>query len=230
MITKYIPRKVWMQGVNPEVWFTRNRKSDIKTPRVIILGLGRAGTTFIMQILTRLGYDTGGEPYNEPINPTGRAGFEIGIINNGMVNKKILRRCPEIIKNPYLTIHIDEILTNNYVPIRAIICPIREVMETIVSRERADLFFFTEHRNMPAEERVPNMFSLLGKVMESCTLFDVPFTTIAFPRLAKDKKYLYNKLKEVFADLDYKEFSKVYDKTVNFKNIQTRLNKSNYGR
>jgi len=45
--------------------------------KIIITGPGRSGTTFLVQLLTRLHFDTGWEPYREPYFNAQRAGCEI---------------------------------------------------------------------------------------------------------------------------------------------------------
>lgn len=217
---KVIPTKVWIQAEGWRKTFMKRKPSD--EPRVVIVGLGRAGTTFLMQLLTRLGYDTGAEPYNEPYHQDVRAGFELLLTkNDGNLDKDVLIRTPQVIKAPALSVYLNQVVDEKDITIKHLICPIREIRETAQSREDVGLFYLREHQSIPMDVRIPNLFSVLGKIVEVATLENIPLTPIAFPRMVEDPRYLYECL---FKDKDifnmkpgYQKFKKVYDKLANPK-------------
>jgi hypothetical protein len=145
--------------ISDKVWYAKpgwtreynKRKLDNKTPRVIITGLGRSGTSSLMCILTRLGYDTGAEPYKEPVDEKHRAGFELRLTKDhtNIILRDRLRRTPTIVKGPALSVFIEEMITKKLIPIKMIIVPVREVREVAESRESVGLYFLAEHKNLP---------------------------------------------------------------------------------
>ena len=90
----------------------------------IITGTGRAGTTFIVQLLSRLGKDTGGDGLF-PFNQIARAGLEFNIRKAS---------APYIVKNPAICSYIDEVLSNKEIVIDHAFIPIRHLDAAARSR------------------------------------------------------------------------------------------------
>ena len=67
---------------------------------IIISGTGRAGTTFLVQLLTELGLDTGFPRAVSQTDANSNAGMELDIRDI---------KAPYIIKNPWLCDYLDEI-------------------------------------------------------------------------------------------------------------------------
>ena len=95
--------------------------------RIYISGTGRAGTTFLISLLTEIGLDTGfssaegdGSYYE-----TARAGLEKDIFD---------RDGPAIIKSPFLCDHLDEIIALG-MSVSHIIIPVRNFQDAAKSRE-----------------------------------------------------------------------------------------------
>lgn len=92
---------------------------------VIISGTGRTGTSFLVQLLTDLGLETGYHPGQTELPPAERAGLERDIR---------LSHAPYIVKNPALCEYIDEVLSNPLIKINHAIVPVREFTSAAVSR------------------------------------------------------------------------------------------------
>src|SRR5258706_14981308 len=67
---------------------------------IIISGTGRAGTTFLIQLLTELGLDTG-FPKGLTLDLNSRAGMELDIRDP---------HAPYVIKSPWLCDYLDDVL------------------------------------------------------------------------------------------------------------------------
>ncbi|EDZ92862.1 Tetratricopeptide TPR_2 repeat protein [Limnospira maxima CS-328] len=91
----------------------------------IISGTGRAGTTFLVQLLTYLGLDTGFEDTNSHVFKNCHAGMEKNIFSED---------APYIIKSPWLCDHIDEILESKKYVIDCAYIPIRDLFSASASR------------------------------------------------------------------------------------------------
>src|SRR5436309_11606939 len=92
---------------------------------LIISGTGRTGTTFLVQLLTELGLDTGFADSRSEIFSNCNAGMELDI-----------RRpdAPYIIKTPRLCNYLDEVLQSGQVIIDHAIIPMRDLYSAAQSR------------------------------------------------------------------------------------------------
>ena len=91
---------------------------------ILITGTGRAGTTFLVQLLTLLGFDTGftEKDFKTLIHPISLGGLEHDIRKPGPK--------PYIIKSPWICDYIDEIMLNKDIVIDHIIIPILGAVES----------------------------------------------------------------------------------------------------
>src|SRR5581483_8358885 len=100
-------------------------KIDEPRHHVIISGTGRAGTSFLVNLLTHLGLHTGFRLDGVELPITERAGLEIDI-----------RGCkvPYVIKSPWLCEYIDEVLSDPLIQIDHAIVPVRDFAAAAESR------------------------------------------------------------------------------------------------
>lgn len=179
---------------------------------VIISGTGRAGTTFLVQLLTSLGLDTGfSNPY-ENIYPQANAGME-----------KDLRDpdAPYIVKSPWICDYIGDVLRDGNVIIDHAIIPFRELHAAAESRRRVsanDPLGYTPNivpggiwdvENPQDQEKV--LAVKLYQLLEALIDHEVPLTFFKFPRFVIDPIYLYRKLWFLFQNISYKEFLNFYN-------------------
>ncbi len=179
---------------------------------VIISGTGRAGTTFLVQLLTSLGLDTGfSNPYKN-IYPQANAGME-----------KDLRDpdAPYIVKSPWICDYIGDVLKDGNVIIDHAIIPFRELHAAAESRRRISANDPLGHtpnivpggiwdvENPQDQEKV--LAVKLYQLLEALIDHEVPLTFLKFPRFVIDPIYLYRKLWFLFQNISYKEFLNFYN-------------------
>jgi len=174
----------------------------------IIAGTGRAGTSFIVQLLSRLGLDTGYDALF-PFNDAAKAGLEYDIRKDD---------APYIVKNPAISSYIDDILANDRIVIDHAFIPIRDLAAAARSRievqERSGVakpvpggLVFTQDRERQAEV----LAGLFHNLVLALTRADIPMTFISYPRLTADCDYLYHKLKPLLADVSRDRFGEAFD-------------------
>lgn len=177
--------------------------------RIFVSGTGRAGTSFLMQLFTDLGLDTGFEvslekgavdklpnATNSPVYfETARAGFERNIF---------LHNNPLIVKSPYLCDHVDDLILSG-IKIRHLVIPIRDVAQAAQSRRFvqkatkgesdsgavAGGLWDTEN----AKEQEEVLALKLCRLIEAGARNNIPMTFLSFPHFVRDADYTYDKLR-----------------------------------
>lgn len=202
---------------------------------VYISGTGRAGTTFLVQLLTDLGLDTGfsgtrdllappvaarerddgGEGPKEPpptYFDTARAGLERDVFapNN-----------PQVVKSPYLCEQLDAAVAAG-IPIAHIIIPVRDLHSAAESRRHVQAettgaedgggvaggLWGTAQADQQ-EAALAIRFTLL---VEGAIRHGIPFTFLSFPRFAQDPRYAYDRLRFLFPALRFALFRQSFDR------------------
>jgi hypothetical protein len=198
-------------------WINKNKilnQKEHKKHHIIISGTGRAGTTFLVQLLTSLGLDTGYEtPYTEFYTDC----------NAGMEKDIRAPEAPYIIKSPWVCDYIDEILANKDIVIDHAIIPVRDIYSAAESRRIVSKR--TENQGLPIDEirgglwhtTIPEnqeevLASQFYNLVYFLILYDIPITFLHFPRIANDPVYLFGKLKRVFRITKKNNFIRIFDK------------------
>jgi hypothetical protein len=162
--------------------------------KILITGTGRSGSSFLVHLLSGLGMDTGySEEYceNELKNEC-RGGCEWNI------------NAPyKILKNPEFAVDIYTILKEH--EIDHVIIPIRDLMKTAESRAKNNnnhgryggFWLGATHTEDQANAHAKLIYHLIDILTEN----NMPFTTISFPKMIHDGKYLRSKLLEAFKDV-----------------------------
>jgi len=191
-------------------------KRDTNRHHVIISGTGRAGTTFLVQLLTELGLDTGFPHPHAKICAERRAGME-----------RILREnpaAPYIVKSPALCEDLDGILKNENVVVDHAIIPVRDLYSAaesrrVVARNGRPKFLIPRKflgikkwsiRRPKEQESVlaQNFYRLVHTIAE----YEIPMTLLYFPRSAKDPEYLFRKINFLLKGLSYQKFVQAFQK------------------
>ena len=152
--------------------------------KVLITGTGRAGTSFLVQLLTNLGEDTG-FPKGVKLSKKCNAGLEY------RENSK-----HHIIKNPEFALRIPQI--NRELEIDHIFIPIRELQKTALSRARigdgdGGLWNATD-----LQEQEEFNAKLFYKLIYDCVRLGIDYTLIDFEGMTKDPDYLLECLSDYF--------------------------------
>jgi hypothetical protein len=175
---------------------------------IIISGTGRAGTTFLVRLLTELGLDTG-FPKDQKIDPNSRAGMELDIRDG---------HAPYIIKSPWLCDYLDDVLEGGEIIVDGAIIPMRDLYSAAESRRYVagtanpnpgDVPGGLWHTTDPEDqERI--LTGQLYKLIYALAKHDVPVNLLLFPKLVYDPEYLYKKIKFLLGDLEYDAFQKIF--------------------
>lgn len=180
---------------------------------IVISGTGRAGTTFLIQLMTALGMDTGFSNSEDGIFPNCNAGME------RLPNQK---NAPYIVKSPHLCDSLDTIVSAGTVVVDHLIVPVRDLYSAAESRRRVSRntnpgdfggkvpggLWSTdnpEHQELVLAQK-------LYALIYAATKHDIPVTLLLFPRLVQDGDYLYGKLAFLFADIARDCFERAFRK------------------
>ena len=170
---------------------------------VLIAGTGRAGTSFLVHLLTELGLDTGYEQGqitddSGHYDPVARAGMEHDIFR---------RPCPHIVKAPNIVARIEELEGRRDICVERAIIPIRDLAAAADSRSKVQAKYPKDwgpivpgglFHAATAQEQEAVLARDHHKLLFHLTRMDVPITFLHFPRFAVDEAYTYRKLFEVF--------------------------------
>src|SRR5687767_2254960 len=150
---------------------------------IIISGTGRNGTTFLVQLFTALGLNTGFADLTSDVHTNCDAGMEWDI-----------RRpdAPYIIKSPFLCDYLDEALEGGNVVIEHAIIPMRDLFSAAESRRdvtrRTDKKLFSDGipgglwRAEKPELQEAALATLFHNLIHTAAKRDIPITLLYFPR------------------------------------------------
>jgi hypothetical protein len=178
---------------------------------LIITGTGRAGTTFLVQLLTELRLDTGFTDSTSAVCPVSNSGLEHD-----------LRRpdAPYVVKSAGLCDYLEEVLQRGGVVIDHALIPMRELYAAAQSRREvarkakgvsnpAEVSGGLWHtRNPDAQEAV--LTQQLYKLMHTLARHDVPLTLLDFPKFVYEPEYLYRKLAFALPNIGYGWFLRAF--------------------
>jgi hypothetical protein len=178
---------------------------------VVITGTGRAGTTFLIQLLTSLGFDTGFTDLTSAVYSNCHAGMEWDIRQVD---------APYVIKSPWLCDYLDEVLENTEIVIDHAIIPIRHLYAAAESRR--DVTRRTEdtlysgiipgglwHTTDPQQQEAI-LTHQLYKIIYTIAKRDIPMTLLHFPRFIHDSEYLYKKIEARTNGITYEKFLETF--------------------
>lgn len=178
---------------------------------LIITGTGRAGTTFLVQLLTELGQDTGFSSGKAQIHEDCNAGLEWDIRKPG---------APYIVKSPELSQRLAGVLEENpNIKIDHAIVPMRDLYSAAESRRdvarRGSPKFLVPRSIGPWRIRKPEeqetiLAHQLYGLIYTLVQHDIPLTLLLFPRLAKDPEYLFGKMSPLLPGVDYARFTAAF--------------------
>ncbi len=194
---------------------------------VVITGTGRAGTTFLVQILTYLGFETGFTPQDvgQHVRAASRAGLEHDIREES---------APYIVKSPWFCDHAAQVLKRDDILVEHVFVPMRNlhaaaesrryVQETtaseltLVSRLVSRLkpswihggLWHTSRKGEQEDILLRQVYRLALALSES----SVPVTFMHYPTLVKDSMYLFAKLAPVLGDITPDQFNGAFQRAV----------------
>ncbi len=183
---------------------------------LIISGTGRTGTTFLVQLFTVLGLDTGFNDITSGIYENCNAGMEWDIRHAD---------APYIVKSPWLCDYLDELLEAERVIIDHAIIPVRDLFSAAESRRdvtrRTDKALYPDgtipgglwHTERP-EQQEAILVNQLYKIINTIAKRDIPLTLLYFPRMVHDPEYFYRKIEFALQGVSYERFLAAYKQVV----------------
>lgn len=193
--------------------------------KVVIVGAARAGATLLMQLLTRLGLDTG---YNENAD----AREELGDGDDAGVQRLLDDpQAAYIVKSTHILLELDSVLKSGRYKIDHAIIPIRRLDDAAASRMAVSAptpqEFADSYQHAPADKfacyYAHGQKNALGRslynLIHAVAAHDIPHTLIDFPRFAHDPQYLFDKLVPILGAIDYAGFRAAFDDVVDLSLI-----------
>lgn len=178
---------------------------------VVITGTGRCGTTFLIQLLTNLGLNTGWSK-DEAHDEFYRINGVRGGIEHPIEGKRI--KVAEYVKSPDFLFEWEVF---DLYPVERVIIPIRELQRVANSREYQDKHAHGKyggfHRGMTTKEQhilayASQIFAFIKFLEER----EIPYTLISFDKMMSDWEYLYSKID---LPLNSEVFEREYSALVN---------------
>lgn len=166
---------------------------------IIITGTGRAGTTFLIELINEMGEDCG--PIKKEKNDfekEKRAGKEWRLYN-----LEDFDRSPRVLKSPSY-VHW---LKKAHDKIEHLIVPVRDLGVVVKSRVGEHLFLEGPRDSKSQEKEAAYM---LGLVVEAMVIKDIPTTFAKFPKMVESYDYLWNKLSPIFPSWELEDFKKAF--------------------
>ncbi|CAI8751560.1 hypothetical protein [Methylocaldum szegediense] len=178
---------------------------------VIISGTGRSGTTFLIQLFTALGFDTGFSDLTSAVHSNCNAGMEWDIRR---------ANAPYIIKSPWLCDYLDDVLGSTNIVIDHAIIPIRHLYSAAESRRdvarRTDPSLYSGnipgglwHASNPQQQESV-LAEQLYKIIYTIAKRDIPVTLLYFPRFIYEEEYLYRKIVPILNGIKYERYLEVF--------------------
>lgn len=177
------------------------------THKVIITGTGRAGTTFLVRLLTELGLDTGytQNSWQKDFHPHCSAGLERDITDP---------EAPYIVKSPALCTELAPLLASEMVVIDHAFVPVRDLDAAARSRIRVGGangsvpggLWLTD--NASSQQNV--LATVFHQLIHTLVVHDVPHTFLHFPRFVQDSGYAFQKLKPVLTGITRTTFDAAF--------------------
>lgn len=190
-------------------WVTRDASHPAmphESGKIIITGTGRAGTTFLVRLLTELGLDTGFTPANwrEHFHAHCAAGLEKDLEAPS---------APRIVKDPDLCERLPAIVAEGRVTIAHALVPVRELAAATASRIRVGADAPGGLVGTDAAERQRAVLAeRFHRLVEALVQHEIPHTFLAFPRFARDARYCYERIRFLLGAVTFEEFELVFSR------------------
>ncbi len=169
--------------------------------KILISGTGRCGTTFLILLLSLLGFDTGYTIKN----------FQYDIseaCNSGM--ERTLDSPHAVLKNPRFIEDISQIVQNPLIKIDYMIIPIRNYGKCANSRVQlgtgnGGLWNATDY-----ESQMAFFHKIMANYNYYMVKYDIPTIFIDFDRMIAQPEYVYEKLRPILGSTSYMLFLQSY--------------------
>lgn len=194
--------------------------------KIIITGAGRSGTSFLILLLTRMGFDTGYEAYREPYGESIRAGCEWEIAAaygepSGVI-KAAIEEAPRVLKSPEWGLVMKEFCRRGLMEVEHCFIPVRDLDVAARSRIDAGLYWQVcpsdDYAYLVMDQASVHALAL-GRAIEACLMCEIPYTIMLFPEFVRDMEYCWERMREG-VEMDRGEFERLYRELANPKQIK----------
>ncbi len=185
--------------------------------RIIIAGTGRAGTTFLVQLFSALGFGTGFslEQARHDVDEVSHAGLEKTLVNDTN---------PYVIKSPWFADELAAALQEDRIKLYAALLPVRDLFSAAESRRR--VYDEAESRGLDPDlhpgslwptDQPENQEDVLARKFYATIFpliqFDIPVYLLEFPRLIREPNYLFGRLEMLMSDhgVSHSEFLQAHN-------------------
>ena len=202
--------------------------------KVIITGTGRSGTTFLVRLLTELGFDTGYDAGNLGgfVDERSHGGLERDLPRpqefrdlrhvwrqpKHVIRDVLLgpRPTPYILKNPAFCDTLGPILAEGSLMVDHAYVPVRALDAAAMSRARiggtngalsGGLWKTDDPNNQKAV-----LAEMFCNLVHTLVVHEIPHTFLLFPRLVEDWKYTHRKLEFLAGDIAPSAFREVFER------------------
>ncbi|MCY3684157.1 MAG: hypothetical protein OXH16_22400 [Gemmatimonadetes bacterium] len=199
---------------------------------VVISGTGRTGTTFLVQLLTYLGLDTGFKPDDLEVHEISNAGLEHDIRRNDV---------PYIVKSPWFCNYAEEVVLREDIHIEHVFIPVRDLFSAAESRRQVTRkalvkstlkqrirHFFQPRVAVPGGVYAANpghqelvLLEQFYKLSLALSRTFIPITLLNFPEIIQNSRFLYEKLKPILGQTDFGSFNEIFKSTVRPELVHT---------
>ncbi|WP_284947402.1 hypothetical protein [Acidisoma cladoniae] len=200
---------------------TIKSRTDNGQGHILITGTGRAGTTFLVQLLTALDFDTGftvDQAITE-VDPISKAGLEVN---------EVTPSTSYVIKSPWFVDKLLPTMEAGQLSLSTAIVPIRDLYAAAQSRRRVTDAAVQAGGDPAAHhpgglwltddpsEQENKLATQYYQLMLLLSRFGIPTIGVEFPRLATDETYLFARLQSLMTEhgVSEAEFSHAYRRTV----------------
>jgi hypothetical protein len=177
--------------------------------KVIISGTGRCGTTFLVELLTELGLDTG-------ISPKNRRKKYYDHCNAGLEHDLLDPVTPYIVKNPALCDSLPAALATGRFAIDHAYVAIRELGEAAASRADVGGADGSVAGGLWGTADAASQRAVLAEMfhglLHTLAANDIPHTLILFPRMVSDPEYTFGKLRFLLRGIRWEAFRAAFDR------------------
>lgn len=174
--------------------------------KIIITGTGRAGTTFLVQLLTELGLDTGYTPgtWQRDYDVHCAAGLEQAVLGEDS---------PRVVKNPALCETLPGLLARGEIVVEHALVPVRALDEAAGSRiwigGRGRTPGGLWGTSDPAKQKAV-LAENFHRLVDTLVRYEIPHTFLSFPRLVTDVNYTWRKLSPLLSGIDRGTFQDAF--------------------
>lgn len=177
--------------------------------KIIITGTGRAGTTFLVRLLTELGLDTGfsRDSWQRHVHAHCSAGMEWDLADPA---------APRVVKNPDLCERLGPLIASGRVAVERALVPVRDLDSASASRVRVGVGVpgGVVGTDDPAQQRAV-LAGRFHQLVETLAAHGIPVTFLHFPRFAVDAEYCYTQLESVLGGIGWVEFEAAFARVSN---------------